>query len=372
MDKLLDNLILAGEHLSLLDKVFRENYPPYAEITKKLSSLPEYDELRKEVYAGGKKGGVYGYGRHMILGDLLQYIFTGRGYYFAVRGEKEREAFISIIMHIVNQLILMEDVSVDVTLRNKMLNTLEQEIGSPFFEDSEQEALFKQLRRYKGKIVPPREGQEHDNILDSMLPKRVGAVPELLVYAYLIRKNYGYVVPLLHAQRLLGNQGQIVPPDFLLLRSKGETFGIEVGRGKERQIGSFSTVTSIPVFTANIGSGEQPQPYRCGKCQRWITYCDEVIRLCSKNEEPDGEHIDCAQCTRYKNLDDALVSCLQIVYFGRAHDHAGQVKPLRYHYACVKTDPEVQSVLSRARTAKLICPLPWVSGLEYLTEEIQP
>ena len=71
MEKLLDNLILAGKHLSLLDRVFQENYPPYAEITKKLLSLPRYDELRKEVYAGGKKGGVYGYGRQMILGDLL-------------------------------------------------------------------------------------------------------------------------------------------------------------------------------------------------------------------------------------------------------------------------------------------------------------
>ncbi len=93
---------------------------------------------------------------------------------------------------------------------------------------------------------------------------------------------------------------------------------------------------------------------------------------CVFQKEQDGEYIDCAQCTRYENLDDALASCPQIVYFGRAHDHAGEVRQLRYHYACVKTDPEVQSVLSRARTAKLICPLPWVSGLEYLTEEIQP
>ena len=329
--------------------------------------MPEYDGLRREVYAGGKKGGVYGYGRQMLLGDLLQYIFTGRGYYFAVRGETEREAFISIIMHIVNQLILMEDVSVDVALRNKMLDTLKREIGPPFFEDSEQRMSFKELRSYKGKILP-REGGEYDNILDSMLPKRVGAVPELLVYAYLVRKNYGYVVPLLHAQRLLGNGTYIVPPDFLLLRSKGETFGIEVGRGKERQIGSFSTVTSIPVFTANIGIGEQPQPYRCDKCQRWITYCDEVIRLCSKNED-QGYECDCAQCTLYKNLDEAKEKCLQMVYHGRA---SGDRRQLRYHYSCVKADPAVQLVLSRARTAKLICPLPWVSGLDYLTEEIQP
>ncbi len=369
MEKLLVNLARAGKHLALLDNVFQKNYPLYAETTKRLLSLPLYDELCKEVYAGGKKRGVHGYSRQMILCDLLQYIFTGRGYYFAVRGDEQKRAFIAIIMYVCNQLILMEDVSVDVSLRNKMLDALEKGIGSAFFEDSEQEALFKELRQYKGKIVPPETG-EYDDILDSMLPKRVGAVPELLVYAYLIRKNYGYVVPLLHAQRLLGNQSYLVPPDFLLLRSKGESFGLEVGMGKERQMGSFSTVTSIPVFTVGIGSGEQPQPYRCGKCQKWITYCDEVIRLCSKNEEPDEENIDCTQCTLYKKSDDAKAKCSSIVYFGRAHDHSGEVRQLRYHYNCVKSDPEVKTVLSRSRTAKLIAPIPWVSGLEYLSDDV--
>jgi hypothetical protein len=368
MDRLLASLLLAGKHLSLLDRVLQENYPPYAAVTEKLSAIPEYDELRKEVYAGGKKGGIQGYGRQMILGDLLQYIFTGRGYYLAVKGQSQWEAFINIIMQVANQLILMEDISVDVALRNKVLDTLSQEIGSPFFEDTEQEGLFDRLRSYEGKIVPG-EGEDYDNILDSMLPKRVGAVPELLVYAHLVRKKYGYVVPLLHSQRLLGKGGYIVPPDFLLLRSKAETFGIEVGRGKEKQIGSFSTVTSIPVFTANVGSLEQPQPYRCGKCQRWITYCDEVIRLCSKNEEPDREYIDCAQCARYANSEDVSAKCSDVVYFGRAHDHNDEIKQLRYHYRCVKSDPEVQAVLAHARTPKLICPLPWVSGLEFLKEE---
>lgn len=365
MDKLLESLSLAGKHLSLLDKMFKENYPPYAEITEKLLRLPLYDELRKEVYAGGKKRGIHGYGRQMILGDLLQYIFTGRGYYFAIRGDAQREAFITTVMYVCNQLILMEDVSVDVSLRNKMLDTLRQGIGAAFFEDYDQEWLFGQLRQYEGKITPS-QGREHDNTLDSMLPKRVGAVPELLVYASLIRKNYGYVVPLLHAQRLLGNagvsRGYIVPPDFLLLRSKGETFGIEVGRGKERQIGSFSTVTSIPVFTAGIGSSEQPQPYRCARCRRWIIYCDEVIHLCAKNEER-GEEYDCAQCPLYEGLDEAIERCPHIVYHGRA---SGDSRELRYHYNCVKTDPGVQSTLSARRKTRLIAPIPWVSGLEHL------
>lgn len=370
MEKLLKDLRLAGKHLSILDKVFQQSYPAYAEITKKLSNIALYDDLRREIYAGGKKRGIYGYGRQMILGDLLQYIFMGRGYYFAVRGDAQREAFISIIMYVCNQLILIEDVSVDIELRNKMLDALEQGVGSALFGDTEQEELFKALKKYRGKILP-NEGREYDDTVDSMLPKRVGAVPELLVYVYLIRKNYGYVVSLLHSQRLLGNKGWIVPPDFLLLRSKGEIFGIEVGMGKERQMSSFSTITSTPVFAAGIGSGDQPQPYRCGKCQRWIIYCDEVIRLCSKNEEPDAEYIDCAKCGLYKGMDQAIAKCPYIVYLGRAHDYSGEIRKLRYHYNCVKNDPEVKSVIARSRSPKLIAPIPWVNGLESLPQEAE-
>lgn len=369
MKKLLSSLSVATKHLAILDGVFRKNYAPYAVACKKFENLPLYDELRKEIYAGGKKRGVYGYGRQMILGDLLQYIFTGRGYYFAVRGDEQRESFISMIFYMCNLLILMEDISVEVKLRNTILDTLKGRIGDAFFEDYEQEYLFDELKAYEG-LITPEEGREYDNTIDSMLPKRVGAIPELLAYVFLIRKNYGYVVPLLHSQRLIGNEGYIVPPDFLLLRAKGEIFGIEVGRGKEQQMGSFSTITSIPVFSATIGSFDQPQPYRCGKCLKWIEYCDEVVRLCSKNEDPEGEYVDCTNCSLYKDgIDEALSKCPHVVYYGRALDYYGRMRTLRYHYNCVKKDAEISKVLARARTPKLIAPLPWVSGLEYLTKE---
>jgi hypothetical protein len=370
MKKLLGSLSIATKHISILDDVFRKNYPPYTVVSKKLEGLPLYDDLRKEIYAGGKKQGAYGYGRQMILGDSLQYIFTGRGYYFAVRGKEQRESFISMIMYVCNLLILMEDMSVEVRLLNIMLDAFKEIIWSALFEDDEQQDSFNALRAYKG-LVTPEEGEEYDNIVDSMLPKRVGVIPELLVYVFLTRKNYGYVAPLLHSQRLIGNQGYIVPPDFLLLRSKGEIFGIEVGKGKEQQMGSFSTITSIPVFTTGIGSFEQPQPYRCGRCLRWIIYCDEVVRLCSRNEEPEGEYVDCAKCSTYKgNMDEALSKCPHVVYHGRALDYYGRMKTLRYHYNCIRKDPEVPKVLKRARTPKLMAPLPWVSGLGYLSREV--
>ena len=361
----MERLLVSAKHLAILDKTFQE-YPPYKEIKQKLERVPLFEEFLKEVYAGGKKRGKHGYSRQMILGDLLQYILTGRGYYFAVRGDDYMRSFIKIIMYISNLWILMEDISVDAELRNRILESLEQEIGCQLFETDEDKRLFNDLKQYEGRIVKD-EGKGYEDVLDSLLPKRVGGASELLVYAYLIRKKYGYVVPLLQAQRLLGNQGKyIIPPDFLLLRSKGETFGIEVGVGKERQIASFSTVTSIPVFTVTVGSFEQPQPYRCGKCLKWIIYCDKVIEICANNQDGDRKYLECEECPLFNDG-----KCPFIVYHGPAHDYEGEERKLRYHYSCVKDDPLVKKELasSRSRKPKLIAPIPWVSGLEHIKEE---
>lgn len=377
MKKLLYSLNRATKHLSVLDTFFRQNYPAYADVSKKLGKLPLYDELRKEIYAGGKKGGKYSYGRHMILGDLLQYILTGRGYYFSVRGDEQRQAFVSTILYVCNLILLMEDTSVDTKLRNEMLDALERRIGPDFFEDDYQKRRYKDLRNYRGKIIPGKygEGQSYENCFDSMLPKRVGAVPELLVYAYFLRKSLGYLISLLHSQRILGNETFVVPPDYLLLRSKGEIFGIEVGAGKEEQMSSFSLVTSIPVFAVGIGDRNQPQPYRCGRCYKWILYCDEVIRLCSISEEPAEDYIDCSKCSLYEDIDYAKSSCGYMVYHGEAYHktgrYAGKMKELRYHYNCVKNETQVKGILKETDTPMLTAPIPTVYGLYGLKEELK-
>lgn len=358
----MERLNLSSNHLRIANMTL-QSYLPFAQTSAKLGSVALFDQLLKEIYAGGKKRGKDGYGRQMILGDLLQYILTGRGYYFAVKGSEQMESFVRIIIHVSNLLILMNDTSVDVSLRNRVLDSLVEGIGTPFFESADEKRAFRNLRAYSGKIVGS-EGAEYDTFFDSIFPKMVGAIPELLVYSNLIRKKFGYVVPLLQAQRLLGKGTYIIPPDFLLLRSKSEIFGLEVGYGKERQIGSFSTVTSIPVFNVGIGTPDQPQPYRCGKCQRWITYCDKVVDLCATNNDGVEEELDCTTCEKYQNG-----GCSSIVYYGEAHDYAGNLKTLRYHYQCVKRDPRVAEVLRRARSPKLIAPFPHLCGLEDIGEE---
>ena len=243
MKVLLDSLSVATQHISVLDDVFRKHYPPYAMATTKLEGLPLYDELRREIYAGGKRRGAYGYGRQMILGDLLQYIFTGRGYYFAVRGDRQRETFMSAIFHACNLLILMEDISVEVNLRNAMLDKLRKEIGATLFEDLEQLASFEQLRDYDG-LITPEEGREYDDIVDSMLPKRVGVVPELLVYVFLSRKNYG-------------NKG--TPYSF-----RPRPFGIREHRTSDCRLKAPLLIVSRgrSVFTSCLGGGRAGRRWR--------------------------------------------------------------------------------------------------------------
>lgn len=365
MRESINRLLSSADFLYHLNEIFEQEYPLYSEVVEKLEGTMLYDKFCREIYVGGKKGGrVHGYNRQMILGDLLQYVLTGRGYYFAVKGNKYMESFIKILMYVSNLIILMEDTSTDVNLRNKVLKYLEEEMGEEMFENREEKEKFYGLMKYDGFIVG-EEGGEYEEVFDSIFPKRVGFIPEILVYAYLIRKKYGYVVPLLQAQRLLGNQKYIIPPDFLLLRSKGESFGLEVGRGKEQQIGSFSTVTSIPVFTVGIGALRQPQPYRCGKCRKWIAYCDKVIDICAKNEDDKKEFLDCKQVCPLNHQ-----NCPHRVYHGEAHDYSGNNKTLRYHYLCVKDDDIVKKELEKkTKRPRIIAPIPFVSGLEHIKEE---
>jgi len=370
MEKILKANLLATEHLLILDEVFRANYPSYADWSKKLDKVSLYEELRKEIYAGGKRGGKKGYGRQMILGDLIEYILTGRGYYFAIKGSEEFKTFIQIIMYISNMLILMEDISVDTKLRNTVLKELSDKLGKDFFENEVEKAKFLSLQAYAG-IIAREQGREHEMFLDSILPKRVGIAPELLVYCWLIRKNYGYIIPLLLAQRLLGKGKSITPPDFLLIRSKGEIFGLEVGVGKERQIASFSSITGIPVFTVGIGSVEQPQPYRCDKCLRWIIYCPFVIDICKENKDKLGQvHITCTNCVYFKGVEEIKAKCPYVVYYGEATNYAGEVVTRRYHYHCVKNDSYVRENIRLDPEKSLVAPLPTVYGIEHLSEEI--
>ena len=155
MEDFLNKLILSVEHLSVIDNTLQK-YPPYSQESRKLKNINLFSEILKEIYVGGKKrswGRKKGYHRQMILGDLLQYVFTGRGYYFAVRGKDELESFIRILIRVSNLLILMEDISVEANLRKTILTNLEDKVGAELFENPDEREKFQKLMQYDRKIV---------------------------------------------------------------------------------------------------------------------------------------------------------------------------------------------------------------------------
>lgn len=354
MRLLLNRLEIAVKHLKILDEVLTQKSEEYQAMSQKIESLGEqYENFAKELYVGGKKRGrrESSYGRQMILGDLIEYIITGRGYYFALRSEENMIAFTKIIYYVVNQLLIQENISVEPTIRRVLMEKLKNCIPTQYlFEDEKQKERFEALMAYK-EVVVGGKGREYELTLDSLLPKRIGTPRELLVYAFLIRRRFGFVVPLLLIQRLLGGTREIAPPDFLLIRDKGEVFGVEVGAGKEAQSRGFSVLSSIPVFLAEPSDF---QPYRCERCRKWITYCDEVIeKFANGLDVSRPTYMQCSSCSRF--LDG---KCPDIVYHGQAKNYAGQMVTRRFHYRCVKKE------LSELVSEKLISPAPYIDGLE--------
>ena len=85
----LDKLALSLKHLESIDEIFSEYDHPqkgaYIEIQKRITEIDEKwssDSISpsEQLYVGGKKGNQYS--RTMILSDLMEYIITGRLYYF--------------------------------------------------------------------------------------------------------------------------------------------------------------------------------------------------------------------------------------------------------------------------------------------------
>ena len=85
MDIFLDALKKSVEHLEIIDEVFSQEKHPnqkvYLEIKERILKLNSIDpdiEFTDSLYVGGKSGsGLTGYGRQMILSDIIQYIFFG-------------------------------------------------------------------------------------------------------------------------------------------------------------------------------------------------------------------------------------------------------------------------------------------------------
>jgi hypothetical protein len=347
MKLLINKLGVSVEHLKCLDKVFRLNDPEYKRINRILNSPPFKEvmrEISREIYAGGKTApqSRVKLNRQMILGDIVEYILTGRAYYYAAKSEANFKNFLKLILYTVNQLIIFDTITVDPGIRRQYIELLEERINeSILYEKSGDEAIAKYLKKSKVKIREAAWTKEIDQFVDSILPKTLGCPKELIVFAELIRLKVGIIIPLLLIQRIFGDKNPIAPPDFLILKGNKEIYGIEVGYEKEGQSREFSIRTSIPAFAVDLKNNMHN---RCPKCGRNILYCDPIIEAYSngtleKEVKKRKGKFYCEECPQFNNG-----QCKFSNYYGWVEGkawHGGNLdskKNRHYHADCVRND----------------------------------
>ncbi|MDQ3750812.1 MAG: DUF616 domain-containing protein [Acidobacteriota bacterium] len=315
--------------------------------------------------------------RQMILADLFEYALLGRGFY-SIGGTKrqnisKKENFAKGILHLVNLLMNYESLTVNTDRRNRFLDFLSSNV-----EGLDKEDGFDELRNYIGNVGTPNsnEGKKIGNYFDKLLPKTAGGLwHELLVYIFILRHDLGFVLPLLLHQKIYSKLDHLVPPDFLLLTKDKRVFGIEVGRKKEIQSGTFSLKTAIP--TASLDTENSRNSDRCPICLKWINFCPYVIEKFSNFSEEISRkcEVKCVrECTVFSEEQIINGECKFSKYARNKaqtmlHTHHIYSNNYHYHYSCVleKVDENKrQEIIAGRDVAAIKTHMPYYSGLEEL------
>lgn len=315
--------------------------------------------------------------RQMILADLFEYVLLGRGFYSIGTNRQntsKKEDFVKGILHLVNLLMNYESLTVNTDRRNRFLDFLSSNI-----EGLDEEDGFDDLRNYIDNVGLKKgsnEGKKIAEYFDRILPKTAGGLwHELLVYIFILRHDLGFVLPLLLHQKIYSKLDHLVPPDFLLLTKDKRIFGIEVGRKKEIQSGTFSLKTAIP--TASLDTENSRNSDRCPICLKWINFCPYVIEKFSDfNEEISRKcEIKCLkECTIFTDEEIVNGDCNYSKYARNKakkilHTHHDYSNKYHYHYTCVleKVDAKKrQEIIEGKDVTAIKTHMPYYSGLEEL------
>ncbi len=380
MKLLLDKLGISVDHLKCLDEVFLENNEEYKRIDDILNSeefVSIYKEFGRQLYAGGKTRGnsLIKLNRQMILGDVIEYIFSGRAYYHAAKSDDNLKDFHKLILYSVNQMLLYDTITINPIIRKLYIEKLEEHIPSDILYEKEGDKdLANELKDNEIKIWQ-NGWQRFDSFIDSILPKTLGMPKELVVFAELIQHKIGIIIPLLLIQRIFGDKNPIAPPDFLILKNNKEIYGIEVGYAKEGQSREFTIRTSIPTFAIDLKNNMHN---RCPKCGENILYCDIAIENYAagtleeaKVKRNNKEKLFCNDCDFF---DDG--NCKFSNYYGKVSgiDFIGRnldsTKKRHYHTNCVKDDNYIFNRVSRNifdhHEEDFFAQIPEIDGMENL------
>lgn len=374
MQELLKELNNAKKHLKVLDIVFSDQnsygsservaFETYTHNKSELIDALSELEIPSQIYGLD--------GRQMMLADLLEYIFLGRGYYSINSSSlEERQLFVKAILRFVNMLMSYEILTNSDKMRRIFMQQLAAKVKGVKEEDD-----FDELLKFKGLVgLPPKTTEAPsylNNYFDTLLPKTAGGLwHELLVFAFMLRENFGYIVPLLLVQRLYSRNDYIIPPDFLIITHTKDIYGIEVGRKKEIQSGSFSIKTNIP--TASLDTENSRVSDRCPICHNWIPFCDHVINnYCDFSKDIARAEVRCLQeCKTYTPERVSSGECKYTKYSRSRtkkmnHDYTNN---LHYHYKCVLDNlpkDKRKQVIEAQDSVALKTHYPYYSGLEAL------
>jgi hypothetical protein len=328
MRSLLKKLDIATQHLTILDKTFEDkcnyeneiDFAIYDENFKKFEHLAADETIKKatiKIRNGLSKSVNVSFAdeiyhqadRQMKIADLIEYLFFSRGIYFIFQGNSFKQErigiFIELILRYANLLMIYESLTVDKKLRDAYLSNLDILLN--------QEYGFEDLRKWEGNVGLPSQKKEAPNdYFDSLLPKTAGGLwHEMLVFAFILKYDIGYIFTLLLNQKPISLTGKLSPPDLIILHKKTyHYYGIEIGNLKERQSGGFMSPSGIPIIPIDTLNARISD--RCPICLRWIPICPKVINDFSstpdKNllaDDPCNEIRCLIHCTHY-TLDEKI------------------------------------------------------------------
>lgn len=244
MKQVYQNISISIKHLSILNETFsddenfsdKDDHELYVENLQEIESISKKIGFASELYSEDD--------RQMKLADVLEYIFFSRGIFSLIDNKnqlikKNIPDYLKLILRFVNLLMLYEVMTTDVRLRNTYLQNLRKKLKVLAKEKNLKKLL--KWNKWVGLTEKETPRGAPNDYFDSLLPKTAGGLwHEMLVFAFLLKYNAGYIFPLLLHQKVISLDQKLSPPDLIILHKKtNRYYGIEIGNLKERQSGGF-------------------------------------------------------------------------------------------------------------------------------------
>lgn len=320
MKSLNEKLELIVKHLKALDKTFskksnysnsfdhkwfKSNYDRFEYLAK--DSTIKYANLKSSSSGKSKKvelsfsDEIYHQdNRQMKLADIIEYLFFSRGIYYIFQSNQFKadrvSTFLELILRYVNLLMVFENITVDSKLRKAYLINLEKIAKNDFG--------YQELKKWTDPVgLPSQKTNSPNEYFDTLLPKTAGGLwHEMLVFAFILKYDIGYIFPLLLTQKPISLKHKLSPPDLIVLHNKTfRYYGIEIGNLKERQSGGFMAPSGIPIIPIDTLNARVSD--RCPSCSKWIGICEKTITdFCNTEKdiiEPLNEIRCLVDCTKY-------------------------------------------------------------------------